>query len=149
MIFAMSTSYMAVALATIIALTVVVFPLLSRRHGLTRGPAWDGGLRHLWPRMTYTATGFSNPVRVIFDALLSPAAGEDSVEAVARHFRTAIRRNHAEAHIIDRLVLEPPVTALRALGDIARRMHVGNVNAYAAYVLLAMLFVLVLGVGVF
>jgi hypothetical protein len=51
--------------------------------------------------------------------------------------------------IIDRLVLEPPVTALRALGDLARRMHVGNVNACAAYVLLALLFELVLGVGVF
>ena len=42
--------------------------------------------------MTYTATGFSNPVRVIFEAILHPAAGEDNTEAVARHFRTAIRR---------------------------------------------------------
>jgi hypothetical protein len=99
--------------------------------------------------MTYTATGFSNPARVVFDALLSPAAREDSVEAVARHFRTAIRRNHTEAHIIDRLVIEPPLTAPPVLGDIAHKKHVGNVNAYAAHVLLAMLFVLILGIGVF
>jgi hydrogenase-4 component B len=69
-VFAMSTSYMIVGLALILA---VVFRLLSRRRALTRGPVWDGGLRQLWPGITYTATGFSNPVRVIFEAVLKPA----------------------------------------------------------------------------
>ena len=101
----MSTSYMVVALAGILALSFVIFRLLSRRRALKRGPVWAGGLRHLSPGMTYTATGFSNPVRVIFEAVLHPAAGEDNVEAVARHFRTAIVRNNTEAHIVDRLVL--------------------------------------------
>jgi hydrogenase-4 component B len=148
-VFAMSTSYTLIAFAVILALTFVVFQLLSGRRTSKRGPVWDGGLRHLWPGITYTATGFSNPVRVIFEAILSPAAGEDNVEAVARHFRTAIRRNHAEVHIIDRLVLDPRLIGLRWLASIVRRMHVGHVNAYAAYVLLAMLFVLIIGAGIF
>jgi hydrogenase-4 component B len=147
-VFAMSTSYAFVALASILALIFIVFQLLSGRQALNRGPVWDGGLRHLWPSSTYTATGFSNPVRVIFEAILQPAAGEDNVEAVARHFRTAIRRNYAEVHIVDRLLLYPPVHGLRKLAEFARKMHVGHVNAYAAYVLLAMLFVLILGTGV-
>ena len=46
-------------------------------------------------------------MRVIFEAVLQPAAGEDSVEAVAQHFRTAIKRNRTEVHIVDRLVLDP------------------------------------------
>jgi hydrogenase-4 component B len=147
-VFAMSTSYSVVAFAVILALAFIVFQLLSRRQALSRGPVWDGGLRHLWPTSTYTATGFSNPVRVIFDAILQPTAGEDNVEAVARHFRTAIRRNYAEVHIVDRLVLDPPVHGLLRLAAIARKMHVGHVNAYAAYVLLAMLFVLIIGTGI-
>jgi len=148
-VFAMSTSYMLIALAVILALVFVVFRLLSARRVLTRGPVWDGGLRQLWPGITYTATGFSNPVRVIFEAILQPAAGEDNVEAVAQHFRTAIRRNHAEVHIVDRLLLDPSIAAMRWLASVARKMHVGHVNAYAAYVLLALLIVLVIGAGVF
>jgi hypothetical protein len=148
-VFAMSTSYTLVAFALILALTYVVFRFLSVQRVASRGPAWDGGLRHLWPGITYTATGFSNPVRVIFDAVLRPASGEDSVEAVARHFRTAIRREHAEIHVVDRLVIEPPVTGLRWLASVVRRMHVGHVNAYAAYVLLALLLVLIIGAGIF
>ncbi|HEV8680711.1 MAG TPA: proton-conducting transporter membrane subunit [Stellaceae bacterium] len=146
-VFAMSTAYTVVVLAVMLAVIFVVFGVLTRRRVVTRKPVWAGGLRRLTPGITYTATGFSNPVRVIFQAIVCPVATEDSTEAVARHFRTAIRREHAEVHIVDRLVLEPPVRALGWLAAIVRRMHVGHVNAYAAYVLLAMVAVLVFGVA--
>jgi hydrogenase-4 component B len=148
-VFAMSTSYMLVGLALILLLSFVVFRLLTRGRTLVRGPVWAGGLRRLWPEITYTATGFSNPVRVIFEAILRPATVEDSTEAVAQHFRTAIRREITEVHIVDRWVLQPPIYGLEQLAQVARRMHVGHVNAYAAYVLLTILVVLVLGVGIF
>jgi hydrogenase-4 component B len=148
-VFAMSTSYMLVALAAILGLIFVVFRLLTRPRGLVRRAAWDGGLRHLLPGLTYTATAFSNPVRVIFAALLTPAASEASTEAVAVHFRTAIKREYTEVHVIDLFVLQPPIKILRKLAAVARRMHVGHVNAYAAYVLLAMLFVLLVGMSIF
>ncbi len=144
-VFAMSTSYIVVVLAVILAVSFAVFGVLTRGRTLTRKAAWAGGLRRLTPEITYTATGFSNPVRVIFHAIVSPATTEDSTEAVARHFRTAIRREQPEVHIVDRFVLEPPVRALGWLAAIVRKMHVGHVNAYAAYVLLALLVVLVLG----
>jgi hydrogenase-4 component B len=148
-VFAMSTSYMLVALAAILALIFVAFRLLTRSRRIARSAAWDGGLRRLSPGLTYTATAFSNPVRVIFAALLSPTASEESTQAVAVHFRTAIRREYTEVHVVDRFILQPPIDILRGLAAVARRMHVGHVNAYAAYVLLTMLIVLIVGVGVF
>jgi hydrogenase-4 component B len=148
-VFAMSTSYMLVVLLLLAALIFVVFRWLTRGRTVARGAAWDGGLRRLYPEITYTATGFSNPVRVVFAAVLQPKAAEESTEAVARHFRTAIRREYAEVHIIDRWILQPPVRGLGRAAQFVRRMHVGNVNAYAAYMLLVMLLVLVLGIGLF
>jgi hypothetical protein len=62
---------------------------------------------------------------------------------VARHFRTAIRRDHTDVHIVDRLVLGPPIHALRSVADVVRKTHVGHVNAYAAYVLITHLLVLI------
>jgi len=146
-VFAMSTSYMVVMLAVLIALTFVLFRLLTWRRAVLRSAVWDGGLRRLWPGTTYTATGFSNPVRVVFQALLRPTMVEDSTEAVGTHFRTAIRREYVELHIVDRFVLGPPVHGLRRVADVVRKMHVGHVNAYAAYVLLVLLFVLIAGSG--
>ena len=146
-VFAMSTSYMAVALAALLVVIFGAFKALTRERSVVRRPAWDGGLRRLWPSTTYTATGFSNPVRVVFQGLLRPRAAEESTEAVAQHFRTAIRRERTEESVVDRLVLGAPIDALRKLADAIRRMHVGNVNAYAAYVLIVLLFVLLVGIG--
>ena len=87
--------------------------------------------------------GVLEPVRVIFEAILQPAAGENSVEAVAKHFRTTIKRNRTEVHIVDRLALDPLIASMGRAAAIVREMHVGNVNAYAAYLLLTILFVLI------
>ena len=144
-VFSMSTAYTLVVLAGLLCVIYFAFRLLTRRRTVKRAAVWDGGLRRLWPSFTYTASGFSNPVRVVFQVLLQPATVEDSTEAVARHFRTAIRRERPEVDLINRLVIDAPVSALRRAASVVRRMHVGNVNAYAGYVLLTLLVVLIIG----
>ncbi len=146
-VFAMSTSYMVLMLLALLALAWILFRSISLGRAVIRRAVWCGGLRRLRPGITYTATGFSNPVRVVFHAVLRPTTVEDSTEAVALHFRTAVRREYDEVHLLDRLVLAPAVVSLRSLAGLLRRMHIGQVNAYAAYVLLALLIALVIGVG--
>ena len=144
-VFAMSTSYTAVVLAILLLLVFGLFKFLTRRRAVVDRPAWDGGLRQLRAGHTYTASGFSNPVRVVFHALLRPQTVEDSTEAVGEHFRTAVRRVVAEPHPTDRLFLDPLASVVRGLANILRRMHQGRVNAYTAYVLVVLLVSLVLG----
>ncbi len=146
-VFAMSTSYGIVMLALLLALTYAVFRLPTWRSAVLRRPAWSGGLRRLRSEWTYTATGFANPVRVIFHAVLRPATVADSTYAIALHFRTAIRREYNEVHVVDRLLLQPTVTGIRRLAGTLRRMHTGPVNAYAAYVLVMALLALLVGRG--
>ncbi|MGH7951578.1 MAG: proton-conducting transporter membrane subunit [Limisphaerales bacterium] len=144
-VFAMSTSYMIVVLAGLLLLTYVVIRLwLTRRRKLTRRIRWDGGVRNLLPEMTYTATGFSNPVRVIFDAVFRPTTVEDTRETVAQHFRTAIRREKERVHPVDKLVFHPVKTATLWCARALAAMHHGRINAYSAYVLLALLLALLL-----
>ena len=139
-VFAMSTSYMLVALIVLLGLTYVVVRLwFTRRRKLARRTRWDGGVRRLLPEMTYTATGFSNPVRVIFDAVFRPTTVEDTRETVAQHFRTAIRREREEVHVVDRYAIQPVMSVVMKLAGKLAVMHHGRINAYAAYVLLALL----------
>jgi hydrogenase-4 component B len=147
-VFAMSTFYMLLVLAGLLLLTYFILRLwLTRTRRFTRRARWDGGLRRLLPEMTYTATGFSNPVRVIFEAIFHPTTVEDTRETVARHFHTAIRRDRQGVHIVDRLVLQPAKNrALVWARDLAL-MHQGRINTYAAYVLLALILALAVGLG--
>jgi hydrogenase-4 component B len=142
-VFAMSTSYMLVALIVLLVLTYLIVRLwLTRGRQLARRPRWDGGVKRLWPEMTYTATGFSNPVRVIFDAIFKPTTVADTRETVAAHFRIAIRREKERVHLVERLVFKPTREAAFWCAALLAAMHHGRFNAYAAYALLSLLIVL-------
>ena len=143
-IFAMSPAYTVAVLLLLLGGTFLIIRLLTRRRSLTHGPAWSGGLGRLPPEMTYSATGFSNPVRVIFRGIFRPVTVRDARETVANHFRSAIRKDQLEIHMIDRLFGKPIVHYGRRLAERLGRMHSGRVNAYAAYVLAALLAVLLI-----
>ena len=146
-VFAMSTAYMTVALAVLLLLAYGAFRVLTRGRAARRGAVWDGGLPQPRPGSAYTATGFSNPVRVVFHALLRPRTIEESTEAIGEHFRTALRREIVETHPTDRLFLDPAVAVVHRLAIALRAMHHGRVNAYSAYVLVVLLVSLVLGLA--
>ena len=147
-VFAMSTAYMLLVLAGLLLVTYVIIRLwLTRLRRLDRRERWDGGLRRLLPEMTYTATGFSNPVRVIFDAIFRPTTVEDTSETVAQHFRNAIRREKERTLIVDRLVLQPMKQKAMGLARFLAAIHHGHINVYAGYVLLTLLLVLIVGLA--
>lgn len=141
-VFAMSTPYLFLTLLVLLGLTAVLVRFITRGR-VTKGPVWAGGVRRFLPEMTYTATGFAQPVRVIFDMFFRPKIITRS-ETVIDHFRLAIQREQEEVHLLDRLVLRPVSTGALRLARFFARMHHGRINAYAAYALIALLFVLVL-----
>jgi hydrogenase-4 component B len=144
-VFAMSTTYGFVVLVLLLAITTGVTRWLTRGRRLTRGARWDGGLRRLLPEMTYTATGFSNPVRVVFDAIFRPKTVEDTKETVAEHFHTAVRRSREDVHLVDRLVFGVIAEGTGTLARLLARMHHGRVNSYVAYVLAILVIFLIIG----
>jgi hydrogenase-4 component B len=147
-VFAMSTAYMLAALIVLLVLTYVIIRLwLTRARKLARRQCWDGGVRRLLPEMTYTATGFSNPVRVIFDAIFRPTTVEDTSETVAAHFRMAIRRQKERVHLVDRFAAQPAKDAAMGFARVLAAMHHGRINTYVSYVLLVLLLVLAIGLG--
>ena len=146
-VYASSPFWLAVVLAVLLFVTWLLVRLVAaRRRAVVRQPCWDGALRRLLPEMTYTATGFSNPVRVIFDAVFRPTTVEDTREAVAQHFRSAIHRERDDIHLIDRAVLHPARAAAFGFAALLGRIHQGRLNTYITYVLLALLAVLLLSV---
>jgi hydrogenase-4 component B len=145
-VFAGAPTYLIIILAVLLIVTFLVVRLaLAKGRSVTRQPCWDGGILRLLPEMTYTATGFSNPVRVIFQAIFRPTIRENTRQTVAEHFRTAIHREREEVHIVERFVLEPFRELALRFARLVARMHQGRINAYTGYVLVALLCALLLG----
>jgi hydrogenase-4 component B len=143
-VFAMSPSYGFIALVLLALATWFGVRWLARKRSVARREVWAGGIPRLLPQMSYTATGFSNPVRVVFQAIFRPNIVEDTRETVAVHFRTAIRRKREETYLVDRLVFHPVGDAVSWLARLLARMHHGRLNAYVAYSLGFLLILLLL-----
>jgi hydrogenase-4 component B len=144
-VFAMSTSYTLVVLVLLLSGVFILIRVLTKARMVTRKPEWDGGVRRLMPEMTYTATGFSNPVRVIFEAIFRPSTLDERKETIAEHFRTAINNERKEVHIVDRSVFQPVVKWIQSMATLLGRMHTGSVNMYAVYVLISLVLFLMVG----
>jgi hydrogenase-4 component B len=132
-IFAASPAYSFAALAIFLFVVWLLVVLFTRMRRVNRGELWAGGIPRLLPEMTYTATGFSNPVRVVFQAIFRPNIIEDTRETVAVHFRTAILRRKEETHLVDRLFFHPVGSAFNCVAKVFAGMHHGRLSAYVAY----------------
>ncbi len=140
-VFAMSSTYIA-AFAGIIVAAIFLAILVVRHRRKSAAAIWVGGLNPHLPEMSYTATGFSNPVRVIFEAVFDPRTVEHTREAVHDHFRVAVTRQREDAFIADRLVTEPLVAKARSYAVSLARMHHGRLEGYVLYALGALVAVL-------
>jgi hydrogenase-4 component B len=143
-VFAMSPSYSIVALAILLFATWFIVTRSTRKRSTARNELWAGGIPRLLPEMTYTATGFSNPVRVVFQAIFRPNTVEDTRQTVSIHFRTAIHRRRDETHLVDRLFFHPVGDAVVWFAKFLAGMHHGRLNAYVSYVLVFLLIILLL-----
>lgn len=142
-VFAMSTTYLVLIFAVLLVATVSVTYAISLRRRV-RCATWAGGLKPLLPGMTYTATGFSNPVRVIFDAIYHPTQVENERETIHEHFRSAIRRSREDIFLADRYFGRPLVIATRGLAALLARIHHGRLSVYVAYAIASVLVALVI-----
>ncbi len=138
-IFAMSTSYMLITFLILFGLVFVsVWFLVGRKRSVVYKIRWDGGVKNLLPQMTYTASGFAQPVRVIFNAILRPNISNQK-ETVSNHFRLKIKQERQEIHLIDRLVLYPLIKFAKRLSQLLAKMHSGKINTYATYAILTLI----------
>jgi hydrogenase-4 component B len=143
-VFAMSPSYSIIALAVLLLIAWFVVGRLTRQRAVAKRELWAGGIPRLLPEMSYTATGFSNPVRVVFQAVFRPKIVEDTRATVGVHFRTAIRRRRDETPLVDRLFLHPVGDAIGWIARSLATMHHGNLNAYVSYSLAFLVLILFL-----
>lgn len=143
-VFAMSPAYSIAALAILLLIVWFAVTRLTRQRAVARSEIWAGGIPRLLPEMTYTATGFSNPVRVVFQAIFRPNIVEDTRETVAVHFRTAIRRRRDETHLVERYFFNPIGVAVNWFAKLLAGMHHGRLNAYVGYVVSFLILILFL-----
>ncbi len=132
-VFAMATTYLIAIIGALLLGLWIAVRIFSGKRRAVRVTPWTGGLHPLPQGMSYTATGFSNPVRVIFDAIFNPQTGTENRETIYTHFRAAIRRPRQDVFPSDRVLVLPATNAVRRIAALLAGIHHGRLALYVGY----------------
>jgi hydrogenase-4 component B len=127
------------AIAGLVLLAIVVF----RGNRKTRSvPTWACGLESISPRMQYTATGFSKPIRMIFSSVFRPSREIDVSEPMSSYFKPTIRVDLKTEAIFDTRVYQPLLNYFLATLRVFRRIQTGHIQSYLAYIFITLIILL-------
>ena len=113
---------------------------LHRRQAQT----WGCGLPRLSSRMEYTATGFSKPIRMIFQNIYQPRKEIEVETDVSQYVRKRIRyKLQIEPHF-EKYFYEPLSHFIIKVSGAFLRIQSGSVNIYLIYILVTLLVLLLL-----
>jgi hydrogenase-4 component B len=109
--------------------------------------AWDCGDGPLTAWMEYTATSFAEPLQRVFEDVLAPERDLDvTPDAESTYHLEAMSYRQRIPDRIENRLYRPLIEAVSRLGLSARRLASGSMHRYLAYMLTALIVVLVAGV---
>lgn len=141
----LSTLAVAAALVAALVLPAAVLALagVGRRPRLYE--TWGCGRLVQTARMEYTATAFANPFKRVFDFFYRPAKQlEIEAHPGSRLFVLRIEYANPTRSIFDDWLYRPALAVLHRGARRVRRLQSGSANVYLAYILAALLALLIL-----
>lgn len=131
----------------VLGICLLVIPFALRlgfaQNAKTRvGPTWDCGLEGLTPRMEYTATGFSKPIRMIFKALFRPRREVQREYDFSPYFTTSIRFEAHVEEVFETRIYRPLHRRVLQFSRRMRALQAGSLQAYLIYIFVTLLLLL-------
>ncbi|MFP5371751.1 MAG: proton-conducting transporter membrane subunit, partial [Actinomycetes bacterium] len=132
----------------VVGLTVG-FGVVARGVGRARrrAAAWDCGDGPLTARMEYTATSFAEPLQRVFDNVLAPEQDVDVTHpAESAYLVRAVQYRRRLPDRVEARLYRPLIAVIDRVGRAGRVLATGSVHRYLAYMLAALVAVLLAGV---
>ncbi|PYN83155.1 MAG: hydrogenase 4 subunit B [Candidatus Rokuibacteriota bacterium] len=141
----LSTLAIAIALGAALLVPLVALPLVRASRRTRDYETWGCGRIVQTARMEYTATAFANPFKRVFDFFYRPTRHLDiEFHPESRFFVRRIEYENPARSIFDDWLYRPALDLLRAGARAAGALQSGSANLYLAYILAALLMMLVL-----
>ncbi|MBS0177901.1 MAG: hydrogenase 4 subunit B [Nitrospira sp.] len=137
-----STPVLAVLLVGAGGVGVLIARLCGKGLRARYYKTWGCGL-NLTPRMEYSAMGFAQPIKQVFETIYQPAVKlEREFLEQSKYF---IKHQRFESHIhpmFETFLYEPVVRRLLALADRLRVIQAGSLHVYLSYIFLTLVLLL-------
>ncbi|HUI45488.1 MAG TPA: proton-conducting transporter membrane subunit [Nitrospirota bacterium] len=133
-------------LVTMIVMMIAVLVFIRIRGGkrkIVYADSWDCGISGLTPRMQYTATAFTKPIRIIYKRIYLPSRDIKVQYFLKPFFVKSIRYGGEITPFFERYVYEPATRFIQAVASKAKLLQSGSLNLYLAYILITLILLLI------
>jgi hydrogenase-4 component B len=110
---------------------------------ITYGNSWDCGIPSLTPRMQYTATAFTNPIRVIFKKIFLTKREIKVSYALKPYFINAIKYHAEITPFVDRYIYKPITDFINSFAGKVKHLQSGDLHLYLGYILATLILLLI------
>lgn len=137
-------SILTVLIASLVSLILllIVLHLSGRKTAAVREETWACG-GTLTPMMTYTASGYSKPIRIAFQRIIRPSRTLDRTEG-SFYFPVKYVYISQVGSFAEMYLYQPAIRAVLRLARIVRGIQNGQVQSYLSYLLITLIVVLLL-----
>jgi NADH:ubiquinone oxidoreductase subunit 5 (subunit L)/multisubunit Na+/H+ antiporter MnhA subunit len=118
--------------------------ILSRHSKERKYGTWDCGYMGLTPRMQYSATGFSKPIRIVFKSLYMPARELKVEKGPSPYYHKSMRYVVSTQSLFEKYLYLPAIRLFTRFSRRARlSVQTGSIHAYLIYIFAAVVVLLV------
>jgi hydrogenase-4 component B len=137
---AIAPSAIFIALAVIILASSIIIRLVGGKVSERKYGTWDCGFSELTPRMQYTATGFSKPLRIVLRILYRPGRMLETEKGDSSYFAIPKKYRVWTEPVFEKYVYTPFLTAVKRFSlRIKLSVQTGSTHAYLIYILATVL----------
>ena len=130
----------------VMAVATVAFLFSVGGRGKTRyGDSWDCGMPSLTPRMQYTATAFTKPIRMIFKRIYLPKRELNVSYLLKPFFVKSITYSGEITPFFERYLYEPATRVIHGIAGKVRLLQSGSLHLYLGYILVTLIVLLIFG----
>jgi hydrogenase-4 component B len=108
--------------------------VFAKKTKVRIGPTWDCGQRELTPRMEYTATGFSKPIRMVFKALFRPHREVQRDYDFSPYFAKTLRFDSHVEEVFEKRIYRPARALILRTSRHIRAFQAGSIHVYLVYI---------------
>jgi hydrogenase-4 component B len=141
----LSTMVIALAMAMIFIAAAVFVRLYGGRRKTVYADSWDCGIRGLTPRMQYTATAFTKPLRIIYKRIYLPSRDLKVSYLIKPFFVKSIRYGGEITPFFERYVYEPVARVINTAAGKVKLLQSGSLQLYLGYILITLIVLLIFG----
>ncbi len=124
----------------IILAAAAVIRLVGGKANERKYGTWDCGFYELTPRMQYSATGFTKPLRIVLRVLYRPGRSLEVEEGDSSYFPVSKKYNVWTEPVFEKYVYGPLLNVVKKFSHkIKSAIQTGSTHAYLVYIFAAVL----------